>query len=98
MIRADRGPFMDNVTAGGTHVHHTVPGTILLITGAYTGVAAQVSTTWSIVAALLVGVGSSLVLDELALILHLQDVYWSNEGRISVEMVSLATTARGVGR
>ena len=45
---------------------------------------------------MLVGVGSSLVLDEFALILHLQDVYWSNEGRISVEMVSLAVGALGL--
>jgi hypothetical protein len=96
MIRADRGPFKDNVTAGGTHIHHSVPGIILLITGAFMGVAAQSATGWSIVSALLVGVGSSLVLDEFALILHLQDVYWSNEGRISVEMVSLAVGALGL--
>ena len=60
------------------------------------GVAAQSATGWSIASALLVGVGSSLVLDEFALILHLQDVYWSNEGRISVEMVSLAVGALGL--
>jgi hypothetical protein len=96
MIRADRGPFKDDVTAGGTHIHHSVPGIILLITGAYTGVAAQSATGWSIASAVLVGVGSSLVLDEFALILHLQDVYWSDEGRISVEMVSLAVGVLGL--
>ena len=96
MIRADRGPFKDDVTSSGTHIHHSVPGIILLITGAYIGVAAQSDTGWSIASALLVGVGSSLVLDEFALILHLQDVYWSNEGRISVEMVSLAVGALGL--
>ncbi len=96
MIRADRGPFKDNVTTGGTHIHHSVPGIILLITGAFMGVAAQSATGWSIASAVLVGVGSSLVLDEFALILHLQDVYWSNEGRISVEMVSLAVGALGL--
>ena len=51
---------------------------------------------WAIVAALLVGVGTSLVLDEFALILHLQDVYWADEGRISVEMVSLAMGCLGL--
>src|SRR5215212_1738749 len=96
MIRADRGPFRNDVTAGGTHIHHAVPGIILLTTGAYAGVAAQSAMGWSIVAALLVGTGSSLVLDEFALILHLQDVYWSNEGRISIEMVSLAVGALGL--
>jgi hypothetical protein len=48
------------------------------------------------VAAALVGVGTSLVLDEFALILHLQDVYWADEGRISVEMVSLAMACLGL--
>ena len=96
MIRADRGPFKDNVTSDGTHLHHSVPGIIALIVGAYIGVAAQDDTGWSIVSALLVGVGSSLVLDEFALILHLQDVYWSDEGRISVEMVSLAVGSLGL--
>ena len=57
MIRADRGPFKDNVTVGGTHIHHAVPGMILLIVGAFIGVAAQSDAGWSIVSALLVGVG-----------------------------------------
>jgi hypothetical protein len=68
-----------------------VPGIILLTIGAFTAVGTSSSdSAWVTVAALLVGVGTSLVLDEFALILHLQDVYWADEGRISVEMVSLA--------
>jgi hypothetical protein len=38
MIRDGRGPFRNQVTAGGTHIHHCVPGIILLITGAFTAV------------------------------------------------------------
>lgn len=93
MIRAGIGPFRDNVV-GGVHVHHSIPGIILLVVGAILAVAAQ-STGWSIVAAVLVGVGMSLVLDEFAMILHLEDVYWSDEGRTSVLMVSLAAAAMG---
>ena len=37
LIRDGRGPFR-NVTAGGTHVHHSVPGIILLMIGAFTAV------------------------------------------------------------
>lgn len=96
MIRADRGPFRNNVSTSGLHVHHAVPGIILLIAGAFTALAVDVHTGWSIVAGLLVGVGTSLALDEFALILHLQDVYWSDEGRISVEMVSLAIGCMGL--
>ena len=36
------------------------------------------------------------MLDEFALILHLEDVYWKDEGRISVEMVSLAVACLGL--
>ena len=45
---------------------------------------------------MLVGSGTSLVLDEFALILRLEDVYWADEGRISVEMVSLAIAGLGL--
>ncbi len=97
MIRAGKGPFHDNVSGSGLHVHHAVPGIILLVTGAFIAVGTSGSdSAWTIVAALLIGVGTSLVLDEFALILHLQDVYWADEGRISVEMVSLAMGCLGL--
>jgi hypothetical protein len=97
MIRAGRGPFHDNVSGGGLHIHHAVPGIVLLTIGAFTAVGTSGSgSAWATVAAVLVGVGTSLVLDEFALILHLQDVYWADEGRISVEMVSLAMACLGL--
>jgi hypothetical protein len=88
MIRAGVGPFRDNVRAGGTHVHHAVYGVVLLVLGAFVAVGAAGS-PYRELAAVAVGAGTSLVLDEFALILHLQDVYWTQEGRLSVEMVSL---------
>ncbi len=93
LIRAGHGPFR-NVSHGGVHVHHAVPGIILLITGAAIAVAAQ-TYLWANVAAVMVGVGTSLVLDEFALILHLSDVYWDKEGRTSVAAVSLAAACLG---
>lgn len=96
MIRAGRGPFKNNVSASGLHVHHAIPGVLMLIAGAFTGIAVDLESPWSIIAGLLIGVGTSLVLDEFALILHLEDVYWEDEGRISVEMVSLAVAALGL--
>ena len=44
----------------------------------------------------MIGIGTSLVLDEFALILHLSDVYWSEQGRVSIEVVSLAIAAMGL--
>src|SRR6185503_16012922 len=76
LIRDGRGPFR-NVTAGGTHVHHSVPGIILLMIGAFTAVGGPGTLGWLSFSAIAVGIGTSLVLDEFALILHLQDVYWS---------------------
>ena len=96
MIRDGRGPFRNQVTASGTHIHHSVPGIILLIIGAFTAVAGPDSLGWRSFAAVAVGIGTSLVLDEFALILHLQDVYWSGEGQLSVEAVSLTAACLGL--
>lgn len=96
LIRDGRGPFRNNVTAGGVHIHHAVPGIILLIIGALTSVAAPAPLGWRCFAAVLIGVGTSLVLDEFALILHLQDVYWSGEGQLSVQVVSLTAGCLGL--
>ena len=94
-IRAGHGPF-HNISDGGTHVHHAVPGIVLLIAGAFLAVDSSPHSVTAVVAAVAVGIGTSLVLDEFALILHLQDVYWTDEGRVSVEMVSLAFGCLGL--
>jgi hypothetical protein len=96
IIRSGRGPFKDNVSSSGLHIHHAVPGVILLVVGAFIALSVDLDSAWSIAAGVLVGVGTSLVLDEFALILHLQDVYWSNEGRLSVEIAGLAAACLGL--
>jgi hypothetical protein len=96
LIRDGRGPFRNQVTASGTHIHHAVPGLILLIIGALTAVGGPGSLGWLCFAGVCVGIGMSLVLDEFALILHLQDVYWSGEGQLSVEAVSLVAACLGL--
>jgi hypothetical protein len=95
-IRAGKGPFTDHVSRSGLHVHHAVPGIILLVTGAFWSVATGSEPPWAEISAVLIGIGTSLVLDEFALIVHLSDVYWSQEGRLSVEMVSLAIGCMGL--
>ncbi len=88
MIRAGRGPF-GNVKAGDLHIHHVVPGIILTIIGGFGAVAAGRNSVGALISAVLFGLGAGLVLDEFALILHLDDVYWSEDGRKSVEIVVL---------
>jgi len=96
MIRDGRGPFRNQVTASGTHIHHSVPGIILLIIGAFTAVGGPGSLGWRSFAAIAVGIGTSLVLDEFALILHLQDDYWSGAGQLSVQAVTLTAACLGL--
>ncbi|MEU7730858.1 hypothetical protein AB0B78_37505 [Streptomyces sp. NPDC040724] len=86
MIRAGRGPFK-NVTPGGLHIHHVVPGVILVIIGGFGAVGAGRYGFAGALSAVIFGLGAGLVLDEFALILHLDDVYWSEQGRKSVEIV-----------
>lgn len=95
LIRSGRGPFKNNVSSSGLHVHHAVPGLFLLVVGSVLAIGAPPGPPWREIAGVLIGIGASLVLDEFALILHLDDVYWSAEGRVSVEMVSLAVAAMG---
>ncbi|MET7457573.1 hypothetical protein ABZT03_38125 [Streptomyces sp. NPDC005574] len=86
MIRAGKGPF-GNVSAGGVHIHHVVPGVVLTIVGGFAAVASGRFGFGSGLAAVVFGIGAGLVLDEFALILHLDDVYWTEAGRQSVEVV-----------
>lgn len=89
LIRAGRGPFRD-IGSGGTHIHHAVPGVALMVIGGFGAVGSGRHGVGAAVWAVIFGMGSGLVLDEFALILHLHDVYWSEQGRQSVEVVVLA--------
>jgi len=95
LIRAGKGPF-HNVSTGGVHMHHSTPGVLLLIFGGFTAVGAPPLSVWVYIAGLLVGIGASLVLDEFAMIFRLQDVYWTQEGQLSVNMVTLAAACIGL--
>ncbi|MFI6695480.1 hypothetical protein ACIBLA_27775 [Streptomyces sp. NPDC050433] len=89
LIRAGKGPFR-NIGSGGTHIHHVVPGVILMVIGGFGAVGSGRQGVGAAVWAVIFGMGAGLVLDEFALILHLDDVYWTEQGRQSVEVVVLA--------
>ncbi|WP_405556241.1 hypothetical protein [Streptomyces sp. NBC_01171] len=95
LIRAGKGPF-GNVQAGGVHIHHVVPGVVLTIVGGFGAVASDRHGAGGAIAAVVFGIGAGLVLDEFALILHLDDVYWSAEGRKSVEVVVITAALVGL--
>ena len=93
-IHAGRGPFRD-VRVGGAHVHHLVPGIVLLLVTGYLALAFDPRRGRAPLAVLF-GVGAALTLDEFALWLHLRDVYWAREGRRSVDAVILVAAALGL--
>ncbi|GAA3844665.1 hypothetical protein ACFS5L_00025 [Streptomyces phyllanthi] len=95
MIRAGKGPFR-NIDSGGVHIHHVVPGVVLTVTGGFGAVASGRHGVGPALCAVLFGVGVGLMLDEFALILHLDDVYWTEQGRKSVEMVVLTAALVGL--
>ena len=98
LIRANVGPF-HNVTSGTLHIHHLVWGILLLLLVGYVWLLeVGVGSTWVASAtALLFGVGAALTLDEFALWLNLQDVYWERQGRESVDAVVIFGALLSVG-
>jgi hypothetical protein len=76
-------------TEGGLHVHHPVFGIVLLLATGFV-LALQPGSPWLEIVAAGFGIGSGLTLDEYALWLHLDDVYWAEEGRRSVDAVVIA--------
>ncbi|GII01183.1 hypothetical protein Pta02_31910 [Planobispora takensis] len=96
LIRAKIGWFR-NVNVGEMHIHHVVFGVVLSLLGGVAGLLVSgVSESWYAVTAAVFGVGAALVLDEFALILHLHDVYWEEEGRTSVDAVFVAIAVTGL--
>jgi len=94
-IRAGRGPFRD-ASIGGVHLHHEVYGIFLLLGTGTAEFTYRPGGAGQYVLAALFGVGAALTLDEFALWLHLDDVYWSAEGRSSVDAVLLALLVGGL--
>ncbi len=96
------GPFHD-IEMGGRHIHHLVWGILLLLTVGYgwlvevgTGAGAS-SILMSRLMSLLYGAGAALTLDEFALWLNLRDVYWSREGRASIDAALLFGSLLAIG-
>ena len=81
-IHGGIGPFF-NVEPGGVHVHHMIPGLVLLLLSGLLDLSGRAART----RAVLFGVGAALVLDEFALILNLADVYWQPQGRESIDAI-----------
>lgn len=91
-IRADRFGWLGDIEAGDTHIHHLVWGIVLLL---LTGLLAVYVQPPLEVTAVVFGIGAALTLDEFALWLHLDDVYWSEKGRQSIDAVIVFVVITG---
>ena len=88
--RRSVGPFR-NVVVGRRHIHHYVPGILLTFVSGAAAIATRHEGLESWLA-IPFGAGVGLTLDESALLLELDDVYWSEEGIVSVQ-IALAAIA-----
>ena len=95
MIRAEVKWWPGNVTPGGMHIHHLVFGIIAMMLSGFLGFALQPGPPTVEILAGIFGVGMGLTLDEFALWLYLDDVYWAEEGRTSVDAVIFAAIIGG---
>jgi hypothetical protein len=96
------GPFQ-YVTMGGRHIHHLVWGILILLGVGYGylnevgSLSTPASIFWSRLFSILYGVGAALTLDEFALWLNLANVYWSPQGRESIDAVLLFGSLLAIG-
>jgi hypothetical protein len=73
------------------HVHHLFFGIVLMmVAGGLSFAAGETDGPWYAIYAVLFGIGLGLTIDEYALWLHLDDVYWSREGRSSIDAALIA--------
>ena len=88
--RSTVGPFR-NLRVGRRHIHHFVPGIVMAFSSGAGAILTR-SETLEPKLAVPFGMGMGLTLDESALLLELDDVYWTREGLLSVQ-ITMAVAA-----
>ena len=93
-IRRGVGPFR-NMSVGGHHLHHLVFGILGLLGSGYLWLVQEQmgrrgeDDALERATAVIYGAAAAITLDEFALWLNLEDVYWARQGRESVDAVVL---------
>jgi hypothetical protein len=89
MIRSGQGggAGIGNVKIGGAHIHHQVFGILIMVGTGIFLISNTPEGPGLAGAAAAFGVGVGLTMDEFALWLHLEDVYWAQQGRKSVDAI-----------
>lgn len=92
LMRSPKVPWWPGsiVSESGVHLHHLVFGIVTMMLAGALGFAVHGVSPWSELCALAFGVGVGLTIDEFALWVHLDDVYWAEEGRRSIDATVIA--------
>ncbi len=79
-------------TSDGMHLHHFVWGIFLMLGAGFVGLGVQMGEPWDGIVAAVFGVGAGFTLDEFALWTRMEDVYWREEGRSSLDAIAVVAT------
>jgi hypothetical protein len=92
LMRSPRVPWWPGsvVSDSGVHLHHLVFGIVTMMIAGTLGISALGESPYAEVCAFLFGVGAGLTIDEFALWVYLEDVYWAEEGRASIDATVIA--------
>jgi branched-subunit amino acid transport protein AzlD len=92
LMRSPKVPWWPGsiVSEGGVHLHHLVFGIVTMMIAGAAGFACFGSSPGTEICALLFGVGAGLTIDEFALWVYLDDVYWAEQGRSSIDATVIA--------
>jgi hypothetical protein len=95
LMRSPRVPWWPGsiVSDGGLHVHHLVFGIVTMMIAGAVGFTALGESPWEEICAFAFGIGMGLTIDEFALWVYLEDVYWAEEGRSSIDATVIAASA-----
>jgi hypothetical protein len=98
LMRSPRVPWWPGsvVSEGGVHLHHLVWGIGAMMGSGVISFALYTTGFWYDVCAVVFGIGMGLTIDEFALWIHLDDVYWSREGRSSIDASVIAVAFMGL--
>lgn len=97
LMRSPRVPWWPgSVKTGGVHVHHLVFGIAMMIVGGFLTFALQPEGVGLDLLAAIFGIGVGLTVDEFALWLYLEDVYWASEGRSSIDVAIVCALLGGL--
>jgi hypothetical protein len=98
LMRSPRVPWWPGsvVSDSGVHIHHLVFGIVTMMLAGTVGFALVGESPWTEVCAFAFGVGAGLTIDEFALWVYLEDVYWDEEGRSSIDATVIAAAVMGL--